>query len=266
MRFEATASMRIETKDLSLGFGERPVLSDVSLSFEPGRIIGLIGPNGAGKSTLLRALNGVFPECADRIAIGGTALSALPPRERARMITYVGSDLDTDFPLTAEEFVAMGGFSFGGVRESGGPVAPANALRAVMEESGCWAERGRFLAELSSGERQRVHLARALYQGSKWVCLDESFSRLDLHHQARIGALLRKSVARGISFVFVSHDLNFTTDWADRCVLLREGRVVAEGPTAETVNAENLRKLYPDAEIILTPHPVSGAMKVYFRG
>ena len=138
--------------------------------------------------------------------------------------------------------------------------------RAVMEETGCWDYRGRVLTELSSGERQRAHLARALLQGSKWICLDESFSRLDLHHQARIGTLLRKYVSRGFSFLFVSHDLNFTTDWADRCVLFREGSIVAEGPTLEAVNAENLRKLYPDAEIVLTPHPVSGAMKVYFRG
>jgi iron complex transport system ATP-binding protein len=134
-----------------------------------------------------------------------------------------------------------------------------------MEETECWTFRDRSLRELSSGERQRVHLARALYQKSKWICLDESFSRLDLHHQARIGQLLRAYVKRGYSFLFVSHDLNFTTDWADRCVLLGSGTVFAAGATTEVITEENIRRLYPDADVALTPHPLSGAMKVYFR-
>lgn len=250
--------MKIETEGLSLNFGERPVLDGISLVLDPGHIVGLIGPNGAGKSTLLRALNGVYSEVAGTIRIGDAEIHGLAPNERARRITYVGAELETDFPLRAEEFVAMGAFSL--------PSARTPSPKSTMEETGCWDYRGRFLSELSSGERQRVHFARALLQGSKWICLDESFSRLDLHHQARIGALLLKYVDRGFSFLFVSHDLNFTTDWADRCVLLRDGKVLAEGPTANTVNVENIRKLYPDADVVLTPHPVSGAMKVYFRG
>ncbi len=251
--------MKLETVDLSLRLGARTVLKGISLALAPGQIVGLVGPNGAGKSTLLRALNGLYPEYGGRVLVGGDDLRALSPAVRARRVTYVGAELETDFPLTVEEFVAMGTFSLGAAAD------PA-AVRAVLDETGCADYRGRGLNELSSGERQRAHLSRALLQGSKWICLDESFSRLDLHHQARIGRLLQAYVARGFSFLFVSHDLNFTTDWADRCVLLREGRVVAEGPTLATVNVENLRKLYPDAEIILSPHPVSGAMKVYFRG
>ena len=250
--------MRIEIENLSLFLGGRAVLAGVNLTLAPGQIIGLIGPNGAGKSTLLRTLNGVFPEHSGRIKLGGADTRGLSPSDRARRITYVGADLETDFPLTVEEFVALGGFSL--------PYSTPAEVTVILEETGCLEYRTRPLNALSSGERQRAHLARALYQGSAWICLDESFSRLDLHHQARIGALLRKFVARGFSFVFVSHDLNFTTDWADSCVLLRDGTVIGEGPTVATVTAENLRKLYPDAEIILTPHPVSGAMKVYFRG
>jgi iron complex transport system ATP-binding protein len=251
--------MKLEVAGLSLRLGDRPVLDSITFALEPGQIVGLLGPNGAGKSTLLRALNGVFPESSGTIRIGDAELRSLSPAARSRRITYVGAELETDFPLTAEEFVGMGAYSLAK------PAEP-KAVEAVMEESGCLDYRFRILNELSSGERQRVHLARALLQGSKWICLDESFSRLDLHHQARIGALLRTYVTKGFSFLFVSHDLNFTTDWADRCILLHAGKIVAEGETKSTVNAENLRKLYPDAEIILTPHPVSGAMKVYFRG
>jgi len=250
--------VKLETSSLSLTLGDRAVLSDLTLELAPGAIIGLVGPNGAGKSSLLRTLNGFHPEASGTISIGGDSLASLSPRARARRITYVAADLETDFPITTEEFVALGGFAL--------PAGETPPVRSAMVETGCWDYRSRYLAELSSGERQRAHFARALHQGSKWICLDESFSRLDLHHQARIGELLRTYVKRGTSFLFVSHDLNFTTDLAERCVLLREGRVVAEGKTSETVNAENIRKLYPDADVVLTPHPVTGAMKVYFRG
>lgn len=249
--------MRIEIENLSLTLGARKVLDGVSLAFEPEKIWGLIGPNGAGKSSLLRLLNGRFSEFGGSVRIGGEDLRALSPIERARRITYVGAELETDFPLAVEEYVSLGAFSLPRDRK------PETAR--ILEVTGSESLYGRYLADLSSGERQRVHLARALLQGSKWICLDESLSRLDLHHQARMGALLREYASRGVSFLFVSHDLNFTTDWADACVLLRGGRAIASGPTSAVVNAENLRALYPDAELVLAPHPVSGAMKVYFR-
>jgi iron complex transport system ATP-binding protein len=250
---------KLETNRITLKIGERTVLSDITLSLDGGQIVGLIGPNGAGKSSLLRVLSGLYPDFSGEARVGNSSLRTLMPIERARKVTYVGAELDTDFPLTVAEYVALGTFSIGA------SMAGAE-LDRVLAETGCEAYRYRSLSELSSGERQRAHLARALLQGSNWICLDESFSRLDLHHQARMGKLLREYVRRGTSFIFVSHDLNFTTDWADRCVLLRDGHLIADGPTSTTVNIENLRALYPDADLVLTPHPVTGALKVYFRG
>lgn len=254
---------KITIENLVVRYGERIVTDGLSLVLEPGKIVGLIGPNGAGKSSLLRVLNGLVPAQSGTLRVGESALAKLPPIERARKITYVGAELETEFPIATGEFVALGGYSL----ERFGSKGDATArLREVMEETGCWEYRDRSLSELSGGERQRAHFARALLQAPDWICLDESFSKLDLHHQAKFGALLRRYVERGFSFLFVSHDLNFTTDWADHCVLLREGKLVADGPTSAVVNEANLRLLYPTAEIVLSPHPVTGAMKVYFRG
>lgn len=246
---------------LSVTLSGRSIIEDLSLQFPAGKITGIIGPNGSGKSTLLRALNQILPLSSGAIRFGETSLDTLSPRERARWITYVGSELETEFPLSALEWVSLGTFSF----TRSPSMDDHSRVRQQMEEVGCWEYRDRILTELSSGERQRVHLARALVQNSKWICLDESFSRLDLHHQSRMGALLRKYLTRGTSFLFVSHDLNFTTDWADFCLLLKMGKVVAFGATEEAVTEANLRILYPDAEMTLSPHPVTGAMKVYFR-
>lgn len=255
--------MRVETRDLVIRRGNAEILNRISLRLEPGAIIGLIGPNGAGKSTLLRTLCGLEPPTSGSVLLGEKEIQSFSARERAKFITYVGAEVETEFPLTAIETVALGTYALGLKR-----LSPSDEKRIhdVMEETGCADFANRALMNLSGGERQRVHLARALLQGSKWICLDESFSRLDLHHQARIGALLRNYLARGFSFIFVSHDLNFTTDWADRCVLIKDGRIVGEGDTKTMTTEANLRKLYPDAEIILSPHPMTGAMKVYFRG
>lgn len=253
----------LSLKSVSLTLGKHQALQGVTLDLKPGEIIGLIGPNGAGKSTLLRVLSGILSSFSGEIRIGEKDLRVFSAIERARMITYVGAELETDFPLTTLEVVSLGTYSLGLRKLS---KEDLECVRQVMEEAGCWEYRDRILSDLSSGERQRAHFARALLQGSKWICLDESFSRLDLHHQARIGALLRKHLSRGFSFIFVSHDLNFTTDWADRCILMKEGQVLGEGKTNEVMTEANLRKLYPDAEILLTPHPVTKAMKVYFRG
>lgn len=253
----------IELKNLSIFLGTHSALREISLTLSPGEIIGLIGPNGAGKSTLLRAMSGVLTGYTGEIHIGGKSLRDFTSRERAREVTYVGAELETDFPLTCLELVALGTYSIGLKTLTTDDI---ERIRLVMEEAGCWEYRDRAFSELSSGERQRVHFSRALLQGSKWICLDESFSRLDLHHQAKIGTLLRKYLARGFSFVFVSHDLNFTTDWADRCILMKEGRILGEGKTNDVMTEVNLRKLYPEAEVLLSPHPVTKAMKVYFRG
>jgi iron complex transport system ATP-binding protein len=252
----------LEVRALSVRLAGRDVLRSVDLSLAPGAIVGLIGPNGAGKSTLLRAISGLQPIASGEARIGATSIADAAPASRARLITYVGGESETDFPLTARETVALGTYALG-LRKLD-PSAEA-ALERVMRETDCLPYADRPITRLSSGERQRVHLARALLQNPKWICLDEAFSRLDLHHQAAMGALLRRYVSQGTSFLFVSHDLNFTTDWADECVLLKDGTVVASGPTRSTVGEPNLRKLYPDAEFEIAAHPSTGALKVYFR-
>ncbi len=250
-------------ENVDLRYGSRDVFRDFSLTLTPGKVIGLIGPNGSGKSSLLRLLNGIVSPSAGRVQAGEQNLSELSSEKRARLTTYVGPEVETDFPITAGEWVALGGYS---LSRLGSTIEFEVSVKEVMQTTECWEYRDRPLTELSSGERQRAHLARALVQAPAWICLDESFSKLDLHHQAKFGALIRKYTEAGISFLFVSHDLNFTTDWAEECVVIRDGALVAQGRTCDVVNEENLRRLYPQAEFSIAAHPTSGALKVYFRG
>ncbi|MBC7385663.1 MAG: ABC transporter ATP-binding protein [Cryobacterium sp.] len=253
--------MNLKFSDFELTRGDS-AFSDFNLEFHAGEITGIIGPNGAGKSTLLKALMGTIPYKGS-LKIGNQVLERLTPAQRSRLVTYLGSEIQTDFPLTTLEMVSLGDYA---LEDASSSEEHLRKIRESMEEVGCWQYRDRLFSELSSGERQRAHFARALSQGPKWILLDESFSRLDLHHQSKLSSLLRTYLGRGYSFVFVSHDLNFTTDVADRCLFLNRGRAVSFGKTSETVTEAAIRDLYPEARFVLFPHPVTGALKVHFRG
>lgn len=252
----------LSVKKISLTRESRKILKNVSFSVDPGEVLGLIGPNGSGKSSLLKSIAGIYPDFLGEIDAFGSSVRSISSQERAKKITYVGAETDSEFPLTAMEVVVMGTYCLG-IHRLG--ETDYECVKEIMVETGCWEYRDQLLSRLSGGERQRVAIARAFLQGSKVICLDESFSKLDLHHQARMGELLKKYTARGFSFILVSHDLNYTTDWADRCVLLKAGEIVADGTTKSVISEENLKKLYPDAQIVLSPHPITKAMKVYFK-
>lgn len=233
-----------------------------NLSIQSGERVGLIGPNGSGKSTLLRILSGLSPFDSGEIYLDGKNLNHLTPLDRARLVTYVGSEFQSDFPISVMECVRLGDypssfFSNQSKHES--------RLESCMQEFGCWEYRNRILSELSSGERQRVSLARAFYQAPKTVFLDEAMSQLDLHHQHNLGRVLESYSKKGVSFILVSHDLNFTTHLANRLVLISKGKLVADGEAVSVLTAENLKKLYPGAEFDFSPRPGGGTPLVHFR-
>ncbi len=241
----------LSIKSLAVSLGERKILSDVSFSIRAGEIFGLIGPNGSGKSTLLKTLAGMITPDGGSIELLGKNVLTQSIFDRSRGLTYVSSELMSEFPVTAREFVGM---------------SRGQVIESVMKETGCWDFKDRWIGELSGGERQRVAIARALSQGAQVICLDESVSKLDLHHQAAMGKLLKNYSLKGISFILVAHDLNFTTDWADRCLFLKQGRVIALDQTERLMNVESLKKLYPDVELSFISHPQTGKKKVFFLG
>jgi iron complex transport system ATP-binding protein len=235
-------------------------LDEVSFEIGRGELVALIGPNGSGKSTLLKILSGLLPlaPSGGAVRIQGQDLRSFAPAARARMIAYVSSELRAEFPLRAIEAVALG-------RTCHGSEPAPDLVREAMERSSCWALRDRDVRTLSGGEKQLVLLARALAQKSRILLLDEALSRMDLHHQAATGSLLRELCLEGYSVMLVAHDLNLSAEWASRCILLRSGKLVAQGPIVSTLTEKNLAGLYPRAPILVASSPGSGAPKVFFR-
>lgn len=262
---------RLRAQGISLQFGEKPTLDDVSFDLEVGEFATLIGPNGSGKSTLLKVVAGILPlqgrGASGQVRLGERDFLALDPRARARAVAYVGAELRADFPLTAMETVSLGRICHGA-----GSLSPLSSLdeeliHQAMERCLCWELRDRDIATLSGGERQLVALARALAQGATILLLDEALSRMDLHHQARVGAMLRGLVREhGYAVMLVSHDVNLAAEWASTAILLKGGRKVAAGSLGETLTEARLTELYPDSAIGVGRNPFTGSTMVHFRG
>jgi iron complex transport system ATP-binding protein len=238
------------------GFG----VHGVDLAVARGELVGLLGPNGAGKSTVVRLLSGVARPYRGSIRLAGDELAALGRREIARRVAVVPQEPRIELPFSVLELVLLGrhphlsGLSF----ESDADLALARRALARVDASEFEA---RPIAELSSGERQRVVVARALAQETPLLLLDEPASALDLRHQVLLFDLLRELTAEGRGVVAVLHDLNLAAEYCDRVVLLEAGRVAAAGETAATLTYANLTRAY-GTEIYVDVQDLTGGLVV----
>jgi iron complex transport system ATP-binding protein len=231
-----------------------PLFEGMSIAFAAGELSGLIGPNGSGKTTLLRLLAGLLEPDDGEVRLEGRSLHALPARERARRITIVLPETQILFNFTVMEVVLMGRAPHLGPWGLERPVDYDAARRALRDVDMAECET-RPVHELSSGERQRTLIARALAQEPGVLLLDEPTAFLDLKHALEIDVILRRlNSERGLTVVTVSHDLNLAARQARRLVLLQHGRIVADGPPADVLTPDRLRAVYEtEAEVMRDP-------------
>lgn len=251
----------LSVNDISVSFGQRKVVDSVSLELMAGEIVALLGPNGAGKTTLLRALNGTVTLKSGDITLDGNLLGELSRREIARNIAVVAQENETKFPITVLEFVLAGRFTRGAAFgwETAADVDAANRALAMCDLEG-FADR--LMNELSGGERQRVVLARALAAETRVLLLDEPTANLDLAHQALMFRLVRdRCRGCGTSAIVITHDLNLASEFAERAILLKAGKVFAQGPTSSVLTRENLQAVY-NVQVLLDENPASGKVRV----
>jgi iron complex transport system ATP-binding protein len=201
------------------------MLKRLDLALQPGALVGLVGPNGAGKTTLLRALAGLSAG-PGLVTVGDMLLSALSPAVRARRLAWLPADRDVAWPLLGRDLVQLG-LGPGAARDD---AAVASALRAA--DAAGFAERR--VDTLSTGERARVLLARALVARPDWLLLDEPVANLDPWHRLDIMALLAREAARGAGVVVALHDLDLAAR-CDRVLLMHDGAVVGDGAPGEVL-------------------------------
>ena len=248
-------------KDISVNYGERAVLGDVSFELHDGQIIALLGANGAGKTTLIKALNGTLPVASGDISLDGKDLGQMSRREIAGKIAVVAQENETRFPVTVLEFVLSGRFVHGAAFgwETAGDVEFAE--RALVDcDLGEYGSR--LMNELSGGERQRVVLARAIATNARILLLDEPTANLDIAHQAMMFRLVRKRCEEcRCSALIITHDLNLAAAFADEIIMLEDGRIAAKGTPEEVLTTENINNVF-GVDVLLDQNPASGNVRV----
>jgi iron complex transport system ATP-binding protein len=225
-------------------YGPRPALAEAGLSVDAGEVVVLAGPNGAGKSTLLKVAAGLREPDSGRVLLDGADLRAMSRRAVARRIAGVAAREESEFPFTVAETVALGRHPW---RGRFAPLSSADRERidVAIDALDLRALADRPLPSLSTGERQRAAVARALAQDADLLLLDEPTAHLDLGHQALVlGVLRRLARERGKGVLAVLHDLSWAARFADRLTLLVAGRVEAEGPPETVLTEERVRSAF----------------------
>jgi iron complex transport system ATP-binding protein len=253
----------LEARAISINYGSRSVIHDVSLELSGGEVTAIVGPNGAGKSTLLRTLNGTIKPAAGEIILDGVNLNSLSRRTISRRIATVGQEGELRFPVTVLEFVLGGRYAWASQSAWGWETSSdIDIAESVLRETRLEEFAGRRMNELSGGERQRAVLARALATEAPVLLLDEPTANLDLGHQAAILALVRDRCDKlGTSALVVTHDLNLTAEFATRVLMLKNGRRLALGSPAEVLTQESLKDVF-DVRVLVDAHPLSGLPRI----
>ena len=221
----------------------RDLVESATLEVRAGELVGLIGPNGAGKSTLLSVLAGLDAPRRGTVSLDGTPIRDLSARRRAREIGWLEQVQTVHWPVSVERLVALGRLPHLRGRERAGP-EDRRRIDAAIEATGCGALRARAVTTLSGGERTRVLLARVLAGDPRLILADEPVAALDPAHQLQTMELLREFARDGRGCVAVLHELSLAARWCDRLYLMHRGRIDAEGPPDEVLDARRLRDVY----------------------
>jgi iron complex transport system ATP-binding protein len=238
--------MTLEIQNLSAGYGSTPVITGIHMTADPGRICAVMGRNGSGKTTLLRCINHLLPPLKGKIRILGQDITRMARHRIAQIISVVPQVNFSPFSFSCRDMVLMAGAAR--IRAWAAPSRKEQeqALSA-MAEVGIDHLASQAFNAISGGERQLVMLARALFQETPIMLLDEPTAHLDFTNQHRIMALMRKLAAkRNMTVIITLHDPNLTCHYCDDVLLIHQGRVAAAGKTADTLTGDVLERVLGD--------------------
>lgn len=239
----------LHAEGLAIGYGSRPLMTDISIDAGPGELIALLGVNGIGKSTLLRTLAGLHAPLAGGVNIGGRALAGMSSAERARHVSVVLTGRPASGIMDVRMLVSLGRQPWTG-RWGGSRAVDHEAVNAALRRTGADHLANRTLSTCSDGECQKVLIARALAQATPVMLLDEPTAFLDLPNRAGIVRMLG-SIAREERKVvlFSTHDLQLALDLCDRVLLMRASGPLWQGAPSLAMSSGELEKAFAGAGI-----------------
>lgn len=251
--------MSIQAHNLTLARGSKIVLSDFSMTLDPGDLTAVLGANGAGKSSLISALAGELLPQAGSMIVAGVSIDTLGARAQARLRAVLPQQPSLDFALSVSDVLQMGAYPFEKAKPDDVTRWVARATTLLSLES----LMAKSYMALSGGEQQRVQLARTFVQcfaieaaqGFAYLLLDEPLSSLDPKHQILcMRALADLSATGRVGVLVVLHDLNMAAQFCSKLILLAQGQVIAQGKPPEVLVPELLQRAY-DLPMSVLPHP-----------
>ena len=250
----------IEIKNLTIGYGERHVVSDVNASIHEGEIVGIIGRNGAGKSTLLKTIRGLLPKHSGEVTYLGKKLEEYHEKELACKVAYLQQHVEVGFGYTGQDIVLAGRYPYMKWYESESEADKQLALDC-MDYTGTLELADKPVTEVSGGQKQRILLAKVLAQQTPILFLDEPTTGLDMVYQEEIFRFAKELAQMGKTILMVVHELNFAAKYCSRILLLGEGKLLADAPPEGAFTEELLSRAY-DADIQVTRNPLNNNLEI----
>jgi iron complex transport system ATP-binding protein len=247
----------IHIKNLKWGYPAKEVFSGITTSIKTGSFTSIIGPNGVGKTTFLRLLTRWLIPAHDTIFINGKDINHFSRKELGKTVAFVKQDTGISVDLPVIDIVLMGRYPHINRFHTSSDRDKAVVMQA-LEQTHIYHLKDRALTTLSSGEIQRVYIARALAQQTDILLLDEPIAHLDLKHQIDILKLLKRvQQEREMTVVSVLHDLNYAAQCSDRIVLFQNGKIFSQGSPQQVLKEESIKAVY-GITVKMSSHPESG--------
>jgi iron complex transport system ATP-binding protein len=251
----------LESRNLTLSYGGRPVVQDLTAALPPGKVSIIVGANACGKSTLLRGLARLLRPGAGTVLLDGKDIHARSTREVAKVLGLLPQSPVAPDGLTVAELVGRGRYPHQGWFRQW-TARDEEAVRTALAATDTLELAGRGVDELSGGQRQRVWIAMALAQETDILLLDEPTTFLDVTHQVEVLDLVTDlNRSRGTTVAIVLHDLNLAARYADHLVAMKAGQVVAKGTPSTVVTRELVAEVF-GLESRIIDDPVSGTPMV----
>jgi len=234
----------VEAKNLSVSYNGDKVLRDVSITIHEGEFVSILGPNGSGKTTLIKALTGIIKNAEGGRYLYGRPLTEYRRRELARLVSFLPQNPPLDIPFLVKDIVLMGRSPYLKRFEMEKP-HDGEAVRMAMTLMGINHLSRRHLMELSGGEIKRVFIAQAVAQESRILFLDEPTANLDINFQVEIFKILKRfNQEMKKTIILITHDINHAARFAERILLLKEGRIVKHGTSEDVINPKDLKSVF----------------------
>lgn len=247
---------------------DKPVLEDISCTFEAGKIYGIIGPNGSGKTSLVKSILRFIEAEQGAIELNARSLKEYKRKELAREIAFVPQSTGMENSFQTKDIVFMGRIPY----QKKFFAEESEEDKLIVDEAMCMTDcyhfRKKEVSLLSGGESQRVVTARAIAQDTGWLILDEPTSSLDVKHQIELmNWLVKLKEEKSKTIIAVLHDINIASAYCNNIILMKDGKIHSQGDTSQVLTRENLMEVY-DIDFEIMENTITGGRYYipYFGG